>query len=352
MEALLLRRDGALKLAFLFALVLLIRIPFLNQAVQGDDVYYLAGAEHAQIDPLHPNHLQYIFLGDAVDMRGYPHPPFNAWFLGTLLALTGDIGEIPYHAAYILFSLIAVASMWSLARRFSPHPVYATMLFLAVPVFVVNGNSLESDLPFLAWWMAGVALMAAGGTWSAAPVLALAALSAYQAVFLTPVLAAYVWLFRRRDRAAWLVTFVPLLTLGAWQLFEHISSGVLPADVMSSNFRAYGLQELPRKLRSAAALAVHFCFLVFPALLPPAAVLAWRKRNDRETQFLAAWIAIFFAGAVAVFFAGSARYLLPLAAPVALLVSRLGPRWLTIGFAAQLSLGLGLAAANYMHWDG
>jgi hypothetical protein len=52
-----------------------------------------------------------------------------------------------------------------------------------------------------------------------------------------------------------------------------------------------------------------------------------------------------------VFFAGSARYLLPIAAPLAILVSRQG-RWLPLGFAAQLLLALGLSIANYQHWDG
>ena len=119
-----------LGLAIVVAVVLLIRLPFLNQAIQGDDVYYLAGAEHAQIDPLHPNDVRYVFLGDAVDLRGFPHPPFNAWFLGLLLALVGDIREVPFHTAYILFSLVAALSMWSLARRFSPHPLWAALLFL------------------------------------------------------------------------------------------------------------------------------------------------------------------------------------------------------------------------------
>ena len=99
-----------------------------------------------------------------------------------------------------------------------------------------------------------------------------------------------------------------------------------------------------QKLRSAAALAIHFCFIVCPILIPGAAILAWRDRRNRDTQFLLAWIALFFAGAVVVFFAGSARYLLPIAAPVALLASRLRPRWLALGFALQLALSLGLAA--------
>ena len=50
------------QIALVVAVVFLIRLPFLNQAIQGDDVYYLAGAEHAQIDLLHPNHARHLFV--------------------------------------------------------------------------------------------------------------------------------------------------------------------------------------------------------------------------------------------------------------------------------------------------
>jgi len=341
--------------ALLLAVVLLIRLPFLNQAIQGDDVYYLAGAEHAQIEPLDPHHFRYVFLGDSVDMRGHPHPPFDAWFLGLLLALIGDIREVPFHAAYILFSCMAVLAMWSLAKRFSPHPLWATLLFIAVPAFVVNGNSLESDLPFLAFWMAAVAWFVAARWIPAAIALVLAAFTAYQAVLLTPILAVYVWLYRRQDRTAWALTLVPPATVVTWQLFERFSTGALPAAIFTGYMSSYGLQALANKLRSAAALTVHACFMVFPALLPGAflaSFLASWKRRDRDTVFLAAWIALFFAAALAIFYAGSARYLLPMAAPVALLVSRLRARWLAAGFAAQIALSLALAIVNYQHWDG
>jgi hypothetical protein len=339
------------RVLLVLGLVLLIRLPFINQAIQGDDVYYLAGAEHAQIDPLHPNDVRYVFLGDAVDLRGHPHPPFNAWFLGLLLAVTGDIREVPFHAAYIVFSIIAALAMWALAKRFSPHPLWATLLFLAVPAFVINGNSLESDLPFLAFWMAAVACFVTGKWIPAAAAMVLASFSAYQAVFLTPVLAAYVWLYDRKDRTAWALTLVPPVTILTWQFFERFSSGALPAAVLSGYISSYGLQAAMNKLRSASALTVHACFLVFPALLPGAVLLSWRRR-DRETLFLTAWIALFFGGALIVFYAGASRYLLPMAAPVALLVSRLRPKWLAVGFALQMPLSLALAAVNYQHWDG
>jgi len=87
--------------------------------------------------------------------------------------------------------------------------------------------------------------------------------------------------------------------------------------------------------------------LVFPPLL-----LLLPRPKSRDRIFLYAWAAIFFAGAVALFFAGSARYLLPMAAPVALLVSQATkPLWLKIGFACSLTLSLLMATANYQHWN-
>ena len=72
-----------------------------------------------------------------------------------------------------------------------------------LPAFVVNGTSLEADVPFLALWMAVIALFVravdARSAWAlaaSAAVMALAALAAYQSVALVPVLGAYL-LIRR-----------------------------------------------------------------------------------------------------------------------------------------------------------
>ena len=363
-----LREPGTARRALFLvvAVVLLLRLPFLTQAIQGDDDTYIAEAEHALIDPLHPADTTYVFRGVDVDLRGHPHPPLDAWVLAGLLAVFGDIKEVPFHAAYILFSLIAAAAMWSLARRFSPQPLWASLLFLAVPAFVVNGNSFESDLPFLAFWMAAVALFCAGQLWLAVAAMALASMAAYQAVFLTPILGIYAWLYHRADRRRWAAIFTPPLVIAAWQIFERFSTGALPAGVLTGYFTAYNFQSLANKARNAAALAIHSCWIVFPGLLIVALWSVWRRRlkgsnrpdesgpqveNLLQERFLLAWTAIFLAGAAVVFFAGSARYLLPIAAPVALLASRLPGKWLAAAFAAQMALSLGLAAVNYQHWD-
>jgi hypothetical protein len=339
-------RSRLIDLLLVAALVLALRLPFLNQAVQGDDIYYLAGAEHSLIDPAHPNHARYFFQGSLVDMRGHPHPPLDAWFLGLLLAITGDVKEPVFHAWYIVFSLIAALSMYWLSRRFTAKPLYPTLLFCAVPSFVINGNSFESDIPFLAFWMLGIAAFVWRRYAAASVALALAALAAYQAIVAAPILWVWCWLHERRSRTAWAVSLTPVVVAGAFQLWERLTSGALPATVLAGYFSSYGLQVAANKLRNAAALSVHFFFLVFP---PLAVRVLLRMRRG----FLSAWIAIFFTAALILFFAGSARYLLPLAAPLCILAAEgLSRGWLLAGFAAQLVLSLALAFVNYQHWDG
>src|SRR6185369_11022556 len=140
-------------LPLLLGLALLIRVPFWNQAILGDDTTYLTAAAHALIEPLHPDHTRIVFQGLEWDLRGHPHGPLNAWALALLLKLFGDVREMPFHAAYTVFSLVAAWAMWRLAQRYSPQPLWAALLFVAAPVFIVNGNSLETDVPFLAFWL-------------------------------------------------------------------------------------------------------------------------------------------------------------------------------------------------------
>lgn len=360
----------ARRLLIALAAVVLIRLPFLDHAIQGDDVYYLAIARNVAVDPLHPMQMGYTFQGDRVSMAGHPHPPLNAYVLALLLRVFGDVREVAFHLAYLVFSLAAAAAMYRLAPRFTDRPLLAAALFLSVPAFVVNGNSLESDLPFLALWMAGFAFYLEGRHRLAAGSLALAAMAAYQAVFAVPILAHHAWYNRRRSKTAWVAVLAAPLTLAGWQLFQIATSGALPAGVLAGYLHSYGLLAVVKKARSAVALTGHLGWLSFPAgmLVPGAllplslaagtAVLAWwavllgRDRRG-DDGLLAAWGLVFFAGAVTVFFAGSARYLLPLTPAVIFTVLRSFPRpWLLWPVAVvNLGLGLTMASTNYHHWD-
>jgi len=370
------------QMLLVFALVLAMRLPFLDHPIQGDDTFYLACAQHALIDPLHPHDFRMQAIGIEVDMRGFPHPPGNSWFLAGLLRIFGDVREVPFHAAYLPFSFGAAAAMLSLARRFSVTPLWATLLFCASPVFVVNGNSLESDVPFVCFFLGAMALWAAGVEEESRWKLAAGALAAgaatmisYQGVILTALFSLYLWRRRPAWRTAFAAALAPVAVFAAWQIWGRISSGAAPAEVLSGHFQTHGLQALPRKIHNAGALVAHLGWIVSPLAMPwpvlGGAVFAWidtsplfwlpfgcglyllARAAGGWRDFLCAWIAIFFAMAVAVFFAGSARYLLPAAAPVAILAANriAGQRWrLAAAFGTQMALGLALAWSNQDHW--
>jgi hypothetical protein len=218
---------------------------------------------------------------------------------------------------------------------------------------------------------------------------ALAGLTAYQAVLLTPILALYLFQRRRTCYPAWAVVLAAPFAIAIWQLWEWRTRGALPAAILLGYMRSYSFNRTSNMLRSAAALVVHSGWIVSPVLVIAAfwpklrwrllvaagamagaaiydvnplfwlsvgcgvLVLTWIATEALHGDFLAAWAALFFAGALLIFFAGSARYLLPIAGPVSILVVRKSPPgWLAAGFALQMILSLGLATANYQHWDG
>ncbi len=384
------RRD----LLLLAAAVVLLRLPFIALPVQGDDVYYLLFAENALSDPWHALQMGFTLQGETVWAAGHTRPPFNTYFLALLMSLFGPPGEVGYHAAYLLFSLTAVGSMYFLAHRFGVSPLWAALTLMVVPSFVVNGNKLEADLPLLAFWIAGFTLFVYGRYWLALPALGLAGLCAYQSVFAVPILAHWVWFNDRKSWVGWLATAAAPLTLVAWQLWERAAAGSAPAEVLAGYFATYDLLALERKAKSSLALVAHLGFLVSPlaiwfgvrrravvvasvavgflavltvpeysaaerllllvAVATGAAVLIsltglLLRERELDNGFLAAWVLVFFAGSLAVFYSGSARYLLPLAPALVILVFRARPplKLVASALGVHLCLGLGLAAVEY-----
>ena len=369
-------------LLLLLALTLALRLPFLNHAIQGDDAFFLSVAQHVQVDPLHPNHFVLRATGIDVDMRGHLHPPGNGWMLGALLALFGDIRETAFHGVYVVFSLGAVVFAWMLAKRFASDPFAAVFVFVATPAFVVNGNSLESDVPFLCFFLGAVAAWVEAVecdchwalTGSVASMVA-AALTSYQAVALIPVLAIYTW---NRPRRWWhLLILTPAAAIVGLQVQQWFSTGALPIGVAQGHLSSHNYQSFENKLRNAVSMTTHLGWMTSPLLhlhwlaIPVAVVGGWfidasplfwlpfgigasLLLRQRPTDFPRQWLLIFLAAAVAIFFAGSARYLLPLAVPLGIVTANAFAtrRRLVLGAtAAHLMLGLALAVANSQHWD-
>lgn len=318
---------------------LLMRLPFVDQAVAGDDVYFLYGAEHALVEPLHPLSAKYAFQGELVDMRGHTHGPVDSWVLALLMAAFGAVREVPFHLFYILFSLIAVVSAWSIAQRYTDRAFEAVLLFIVVPPFVVSGNTFEADVPFVAFWLLGVALYLAERPLLATLAIIVAALTSYQAVLLTPILFLVPEVRRR-----WMPIMAAPGAVVVFQVFERLTGGALPAAMLTGYMLEHAWQSLHMKWLNAVALCGH---MVVNVVCP----IVWLGyRRVQRDRFLWMWIAVFFAGSLAIFFAGAARYLLPLALPVCILASR--SRFVWPAIAVQAVLSIGLAVVNYQHWNG
>jgi hypothetical protein len=382
------RSSIARDLLILFALTVAVRAPFLDEAVQGDDVYYLLIAENARVDPWHPVQMGFRLQGETVWAAGHTRPPGNAYLLAALLAAFDGVREEAFHAVYAMFSLLALVGAYFLARRFTERPLVATLCVAATPAFLVNGNKLESDLPMLAFLTLGAALLVHRRFAGAAIALAVAAFFGYQTAFLLPVFAVWVWREARRSPLAWAALAVGPALLAGWQLFERAASGAAPAETLAAYFGSYGLLAVERKLRSTQSLLGHLGMMVSPLILIPAfartakfelaaaaaaaaaqaLLLEGYSPSERTLFFLAAWTGLallfhaarnvtrlpalwtlfFFVAAIAVFYAGSARYLLPIAPALGVIVAnmRVSRALLTIGLAANFTLGLGLAAAE------
>lgn len=377
--------------------VLLLRAPFLGVPAQWDDFNYLTAGEYALTNPAHPSWVKFYFHGQEVDMRGHPHPPGVAWILAALLALLGPFRELPFHSAFLFFSLTAALSMLVLARRFVPErALLATLLFLAVPASLVSGTSFESDLPLLAFWMLAAALFIEaaerrhrGLLTGAALAMAAASMIAYSAFFLSVLGALYLFIRRIRWPAAMAALLTPFATIAVYQLYERFTGGALPAGELLGHFQTHGYQRLAMKARNAIALLGHLGLMAAPLVwlplahnrwllasfaLPALAAIAfdphplfwlpigcgaltisWTFGQVRHPvrRFLALWLLLYFGAAVVIFFAGAARYLLPLAAPLALLLALAlahRPRWLTAAVVFNLALGLAASWTNAEHW--
>jgi 4-amino-4-deoxy-L-arabinose transferase-like glycosyltransferase len=379
-------------LLLLLAATLLLRLPFLDHPIQGDDTFYLAVAQNAQINPAHPHDFTLRAAGLDVDMRGFVHPPGNGWILGAILAIAGDVREPLFHAVYWLFSFGAVAFAWMIASRHTGRPWLAVILFIATPAFVINGNSLESDMPFLFFWLGAVAAWVEAverdSVWFAlgsVPFMAGAALVSYQAIVLTAVLAAFGW---RRPRRWWQVfVLAPAAAFAGWQLFEWATTGTMPIQLARQYLAQYGYQAPEKRWLNALGLTVHLGWMVSPVLIwfafprwwPIAALSAlagaaaidvsplfWLPFGTGVLAFAAAtadrgharirfWLGLFFVSALLIFFAGSARYILPAALPLAILIANAlenRPRLVAVAAGCHIALGLSLASANFQFWNG
>ena len=405
------QRPGSLvlHLALLAVFTLLLHLPFVARPVQGDEVNYIDIARHILDHPLTPLNFEYVFQGVRFDMAGHLHPPLNAYLIAMLWWLRGDFSLFTTHAAYLLFSIATSFGAYALAARFTRRPLWAALLVASAPVVQVAANTVESDAPALAFLVCGAALFLAGRWLPAAVALSLAGLTALQTLVIVPILLFYFG-FRTSDRGSdhssrlksairnpqcAMAAAAPFLVWGAWQLVQFALLGRLPVAVMGGYLASpahWG--RLGMKAASVAALVQHLGVLVVfmplafvhgrskqrpyiaASLFAPGLLIAvlirgyawwerlllalffwlgiqtlrWLWARRFSAPLPAWWCLAYFGFALAAFFAGSARYLLPLAVPLAILVVcelYTRPGRLAAALVINVALGLALSHADY-----
>lgn len=407
------------ELGLLVVLTLALHLPFVGQAFHLDDVQYLDIARNVPHNPLFPLDLPYVFEGQQVTLWGHTHPPLNGYVLAALLWLGGDPpSEVFLHSVYLFFPLLVTVAFYFLARRFVAHPLLATALLACVPVLVVSAHTLMTDVPLLALWLCATALFVYGVD-EGNPRLEVAALLpmtaavfyAYQGLALFPLLAFYAFQRGRLGKRLLLLLTLPVLLLIAWQLAGYAYKGSFYAGTMLGYLDQMRVWKATTKLRTAissltylggALLLFPFLFLAFArlwrglaALIALAlglllaltrfagygsaqktffvlcfaggllttlwifhrlAVKALGQDKDRDSVFLSLWFLGVLFYCIVIFFSGSARYLLPAAPPLILLLVRATQDKLGVNLhwrvfygallACQLLLGLAAAHAD------
>jgi 4-amino-4-deoxy-L-arabinose transferase-like glycosyltransferase len=256
-----------------------ILVPFLGKPFHIDDPVFLATARQILAHPLDPYGFDFYWWDTANRMWDLDplNPPGMGYLLAALIALLGE-RELPLHAVFLVFPAIAALAAYAIARRFTPRPFEAALLFTLAPMLSVPATTVMADLPALACLLGSVALLlsAIEGRRGAATLSGLAAAGAvllkYTAALAIPVLAVGLLLLDPKPRRRIAVVLLPLLALMGWEavtLSQQGSSHLIEAAGKSRSVRLAA----PEMILGAAT----FLFLAMGA--GPVILLAHLRRR-------------------------------------------------------------------------
>lgn len=151
-------------LIILAVFTLLCLLPFISKPFNVDDPFYIRMAEHIQKDPARPYSFSINWSGEtrnAWDRMEATFPPLIPYYIAATASVTG-FGEVPLHLAFLIFPLIAAASMYFILKKYSDSPLPYALIFASAPAFLVTATSIMLDIPLTAMMLASVALFIYG----------------------------------------------------------------------------------------------------------------------------------------------------------------------------------------------
>jgi 4-amino-4-deoxy-L-arabinose transferase-like glycosyltransferase len=199
--------------------------PFLTKPFNVDDPLFLWAAKQIQLHPGNPYGFNVNWYGYEQSMSAVTqNPPLTSYYLALVAQIFGW-NEIGLHLAFMLPAMAAVLGTYRLAKSFCTLPLFAALLTLFTPAFLVSSTTIMCDVPLLAFWVWATVFWVEGmeqDDWRrllAAGLLAsLAFLTKYYGVCLIPLLGAYTFL---QKRSCWRwggFLLIPLGTALAYQL--------------------------------------------------------------------------------------------------------------------------------------
>lgn len=392
---------------WLVAAAILVVLPALGKPPAIDEEGYLWIARN--LDPLRPYDWKRIWPPyEDADAYAWAHPPLHLWWLAGWTALT-DTGWLLRALAGLPWVALFAASVAMLAARTCQHPGLAAALWLASPTVVLGlQDTWMIDLPAVALATAAMAAYREGlveedGRWFVASgvLLGLAIETKYSMAVLVPVLAVHMlrlgprpWLWVAAGAVVVAIEGPLWMTYGRphpWEVFarrEEIAAGELGGRVLGTLVRAALLavplvliRANPALIGVGGVLGIVTVLAARPPQMPVAtstllvvlaglggallarAVVAVaaspvrRRKGDRgDPLLLGGWVVAVLVGVVAIHNYASARYLLPAAAPIALLLARSGEEvsWgkglvrLSAAAAGIVAAGLSLADFRFV----
>ena len=395
-------------------LVLALLVPFLGKAHALDDVTFLLQAQHVLHDPLHPTAFDMVADGDRIRLSSMlVSGPVMAYLLVPFVLLGG--AEWAAHLVPLLLMLVAVLATVAIGLRLglrTSEARLAGLLLAATPVAAAMATTSMADVPAMAFGALGMERLLC---WrdeghrhqaiAAGLGFALAALARPQMLLIVAVAALALWGAERVARPAWARwrTWLPLLLVVA--VFFVVSRLTADpsrprGDIVSATLARFEFERLHWKVAAFSAywvlalpLAVPWAVarwrqmplspVVWAVVLPgtflllggsdppmtiamaPVALLGMAvladvlsdavRRRDRDQMLLGAWLLL----ALPTLAYGHlpAKYLVPSAPAVALLVARLlrrrdgrlspGVAWAVVAAGALLGVLITLADAEF-----
>ncbi|MDO8736674.1 MAG: glycosyltransferase family 39 protein, partial [Thermoleophilia bacterium] len=229
------RRNSGLVLLVLVAVG--ITLPFIFKAFHMDDTVFVWLGQEKLNEPFALGLADHGYEGNFFSLYMDTHPPLLTSYLSLLIWIFGGPSEAGMHIGFLIFPLLAAVSMFYLGRRFTDSPLFAALLLIVTPGFMVMAQSVMTDVPALSLCLAAIAafvyaidrgdrqnrLLVAAGICTS-----LAILTTYQSLSLLPLLFVYALLRRQVTIRNMTPLAAGLAVFAAIVFYYLVATGNLP----------------------------------------------------------------------------------------------------------------------------